>query len=144
MTEIPDDLVERMAREAGKPLANMTGGCFMPDNGRSARGECGDGDCYCTRVQRHVVNYALTELLRTHDIVERIAARPEILLNDDGTLDEIVAENAVFHIEQMDTNAWHFSVEACGEQVDVWLSARGKINATFERTGAQLVENDNG
>ncbi len=52
----------RVARAIGKPLGNMTGGCFRPDNRRSQRGECGDGDCYCARVTRHCARAALAEI----------------------------------------------------------------------------------
>jgi hypothetical protein len=55
-----NEVVEAMARAISEPLANMTGGCFMPDNGRSQRGECADGDCYCARVAKHCALAALT------------------------------------------------------------------------------------
>ncbi|MDR3736077.1 MAG: hypothetical protein P4L10_11140 [Acidobacteriaceae bacterium] len=63
-----------------------------------------------------------------------IPQAPEIRLNDDGTLDEIVAKDDFFHLEQMDGNCWWLSVQRDGQQVDVWLRARGKITAHFERT----------
>ena len=63
---------------------------------------------------------------------EPVITSPEIRLNDDGTLDEIVAKNATFHIEQMDGNCWWFSVSSSGKQVDVWLRARGAIKAHYE------------
>jgi hypothetical protein len=55
-----NEVVEAMARAISEPLANMTGGCFMPDNGRSQRGECADGDCYCARVAKHCARAAIT------------------------------------------------------------------------------------
>lgn len=63
---------------------------------------------------------------------------PEIRLNADGTLDEIVASNALFHLEQMDSNAWWLSVEAGGKRVDVWLRAgKGRIGVYYEETTQQ-------
>lgn len=56
----------------------------------------------------------------------------KIRLNQDGSLDEIVARNAFSHIEKMDKNKWWFSIEQNGKQVDVWLEARGKITTHFE------------
>ena len=58
---------------------------------------------------------------------------PEIRLNDDKTLDEIVAENAFVHLEQMGDNCWWMTVECGGQSVRVWFSARGKITAHFEQ-----------
>ena len=63
-------------------------------------------------------------------------ARPEIRLNDDKSLDEIIAQNAVFHLEKLDDNVWWISVESGGKQVDVWLRAKGKIKARFEESVA--------
>ena len=57
---------------------------------------------------------------------------PEVRLNDDGTLDEVVAPG--FHMEQMDTDHWWLEVESGGERVVVSLQARGKITAHFERS----------
>jgi len=59
-------------------------------------------------------------------------SKPEVRLNDDKTLDEVVATRAHFHLEQMDDNLWWLAVEGCGERVVVWLQARGKITASFE------------
>ena len=52
-----DELVEKVARAASKPLANMRGGCFNPR--QETRGECADGDCYCARVSKHVARAAI-------------------------------------------------------------------------------------
>ena len=60
MSRVSD--LERVALAINKPLANMTGGCFQPDNGRSQRGDCADGDCYCARVSRHCARAAIAEL----------------------------------------------------------------------------------
>lgn len=56
---------------------------------------------------------------------------PEIRLNDDGTLDEVCAPG--FHLEQMDYNHWFLEIEVDGKAVAVWLHARGKITASYER-----------
>jgi hypothetical protein len=63
-------LVEVMAREIGRPLANMTGGCFRPCHA-SQRGECADGDCYCIRVQEHCAEAAI-------DAIERAGFKIEL------------------------------------------------------------------
>lgn len=60
----------------------------------------------------------------------------EVRLNHDNTLDEIVANGARFHLEQMDNNRWWLVVENDGHSVNVWLSARGKITAYFEEATA--------
>lgn len=61
---------------------------------------------------------------------------PEIRLNADKTLDEVVAENCTFHLEQLDFNHWWFAVECGGKRVAVWLHAKGKITATYEEEQA--------
>jgi hypothetical protein len=76
MTDDRVERVERVARAVSVPLANMTGGCFKPDNGRSQRGECGDGDCYCARVARHVARAAIS----AHTPVVRNEAMEEALI----------------------------------------------------------------
>ena len=67
--------LEKAARACSRPLANMTGGCFKPDNGRSDRGDCADGDCYCARVSHHcataTITTYITELSKTHVLVPR-------------------------------------------------------------------------
>ena len=54
------------------------------------------------------------------------AGAPEVRLNQDKTLDEVVSRYC--HLEQMDYNHWF--LDAGG--VVVWLHAKGKINATYE------------
>ncbi len=56
-----------------------------------------------------------------HDYIPQTT--PEIRLNEDGTLDEIVAQGCDFHLEQMGACAWWLSVEVAGRRVDVWLHA---------------------
>ena len=59
LMDLEPAMVERVAKAISKPLANMNGGCFKPDNGRSDRGDCADGDCYCARVSKHCARAAL-------------------------------------------------------------------------------------
>jgi hypothetical protein len=61
-------------------------------------------------------------------------APPMVRLNDDKALDEILAERATFHLEQMDDNLWWLSVEAGGKQIDVWLRSKRKIKAHLEES----------
>lgn len=53
--------------------------------------------------------------------------RAEVRLNDDKTLDEVVCRGD--QLEQMDFNHWFLSLG----DVAVWLHAKGKITATYER-----------
>lgn len=57
----------------------------------------------------------------------------EIRLNPDRSLDEVVCENAYVHLEQMDSGHWWLRVvhDRSGKSVNVDLTARGKITATF-------------
>jgi hypothetical protein len=55
---------------------------------------------------------------------------PEVRLNDDKTLDEVVHPAA--HLEQMDFNHWFLEIGDAGNSVAVWLHAKGKITATYE------------
>lgn len=59
----------------------------------------------------------------------------EVRRNDDGSLDEIVCDNAFVHLEQMDGNAWWMRVTWGNRSVDVWFSARGKITARAQESG---------
>ena len=53
---------------------------------------------------------------------------PEIRLNDDGTLDEIVG-NGFFRLEQMDNGRWWLGLYGDNSSVCVVLTARGRIKA---------------
>ncbi len=55
---------------------------------------------------------------------------PEIRRNDDGTLDEVVARDAVVHLEQMDDDHWWMCIESGGESVHVnlWSAVRPRIS----------------
>lgn len=65
-------------------------------------------------------------------------SEPEVRLNDDGSLDELVGSGA-FHLEQMGDNHWWMSLTGPGgEEVHVWLQARGKITASYERMPPSL------
>lgn len=55
--------LDAAANAASQPLANMYEGCFKPE-GRSQRGDCADGACYCARVSRHAATAAVAAFLR--------------------------------------------------------------------------------
>ena len=57
---------------------------------------------------------------------------PEVRLNPDGSLDEVVAENAIVHLERMSDSLWWLSVESGGKTVTVWLSGECKISASHD------------
>ena len=60
--------------------------------------------------------------------------RPEVRLNEDGTLDEIVANGAYVHLEQMDDGCWWMAVESGGHLIHVNL---------FTKRGAKILANVN-
>ena len=71
---------------------------------------------------------------RMLDALQRFAPpeQPEVRLNDDGTLDEVVGIGA-FHLEQMAEDHWWMEIENSAGRVAVWLTAgRGKIAAIYE------------
>ena len=49
---------------------------------------------------------------------------PEVRLNEDGTLDEIVAFGAYVHLEQMDDGHWWLAVESDGHLVHINLATK--------------------
>jgi hypothetical protein len=55
---------------------------------------------------------------------------PEVRLKDDGTLDEVVAHG--FQLEQMNHDHWFLEIAVGDKAVAVWLTAKGKITATYE------------
>ena len=62
------------------------------------------------------------------DAAPRAEVAPtELRFNEDGTLDEVVSSYC--HLEQMDYNHWFLDAGTAA----VWLHAKGKITATFER-----------
>lgn len=56
----------------------------------------------------------------------------EVRLNKDETLDEVVCDGAFVHLEQMDFNQWWLVVTKGKKSVNVWLTAKGRINAEYE------------
>lgn len=59
------------------------------------------------------------------------AFHERIKLNDDGTLDEVVAGRAI--LEQLDSGHWFLSMErADGSDVAVWLHSSRPITASWE------------
>lgn len=129
-----EELIERIALAVGKPLANMAGGCFMPDNGRSSRGECGDGDCYCRRVTRHVACAALAEIAKTHDLVERVAP-PELAVGQVW-----FADKERVTIERFTSNGW---MDYMVHKMPCTMP-REQFIAWIAHAGATLVEQADG
>ena len=60
------------------------------------------------------------------------AAPPEIRLNADGSLDEVVADKAWFHLEQLSDGCWWMSIMCGGKDVHVtlWTKRQTPIFAT--------------
>jgi hypothetical protein len=63
----------------------------------------------------------------------------EVRLNDDKTLDEVVTKDGD-QLEQMDFNHWFLQIG----DVAVWLWAKGKITATYERRPSLRCEQSDG
>lgn len=63
---------------------------------------------------------------------------PEVRLDGDE-LDELVGDGS-FHLENMDTNLWWMELRNPAGAVAVWLRARGKITAHYERRDGSLTE----
>lgn len=75
----------------------------------------------------------------------------EVRRNEDGTLDEIVAEGCSVHLEQMDVGSWWLAVEKNGYRQVVWFAApkRGVVWAIsecddFPEPGARQEERADG
>ena len=81
------------------------------------------GETLCAWAQRR---------LRSPEYVQREA---EVRLNDNGTLDEVVTKDGD-QLEQMDFNHWFLQIG----DVAVWLWAKGKITATYERRPSSTCE----
>jgi hypothetical protein len=64
----------------------------------------------------------------------------EIRLNEDGSLDEVVASKPKhFHLEQMDTGAWWIGVDmedGTYIRIDLWTQRNARIKALAEVEGA--------
>lgn len=70
------------------------------------------------------------ETARSVEAVQR-PLPPEVRLNTDGSLDEVVGTGA-FHLEQMGDNLWWMRLDAPGRSIVVWMRAKGKIKARAE------------
>jgi len=81
---------------------------------------------------------AILELLK-----ERVAQRPEagatvrFGMNQDGTLDELFASGARFHIEQMSATHWWMEVECGKKRIHVNLHSKATIKANVLDEGEE-------
>lgn len=57
---------------------------------------------------------------------------PEVRLNADGSLDEVVGVGLV-HLEQMDTGHWWLEISNAAGSMHVNLHSKRRIAAMFER-----------
>lgn len=73
---------------------------------------------------------AAAEIERLRAAQPNDATRTEF--NRDGTLNEIVAFGAFVHLEQMDSNQYWLMITAGETDHVIWLTARGKITASYE------------
>ena len=64
--------------------------------------------------------------------VENAQGDCEVRRNEDGTLDEVVASNCWFHLEQMDDDHWWMRVETSDGAVTVNLGSKKPIHALCE------------
>ena len=47
--------------------------------------------------------------------------------NDDGSIDEIVAQDCAIHVEQMDGNSWYMGLQASdGSYWQFWFGAKNR------------------
>ena len=61
--------------------------------------------------------------------------RGEFVEDPNGDLDEVVAHNAIVHLERMANNAWSLIIEEPGEKVNITLHTERILNAfVYERT----------
>ena len=70
--------------------------------------------------------------------VSEMTNQPEIRKNADGTLDEIVASECEFHLEQMASDQWWMSIRSGG--VDTHITLYTKRNATIMANVIDYVE----
>jgi hypothetical protein len=56
--------------------------------------------------------------------------------NDDGTIDEIIANSCSVHVEQMDTSSWYMGIDAAdGSYWQFWFGAKnGRSAVEFRHT----------
>ena len=71
------------------------------------------------------------------NVVKKFWNRGEVRLNDDGTVDEVVAKNVGVHVEQMDNGHWWMSID--GKQ-----GRRMVLNFVREGTRIRLMVEDDG
>lgn len=58
----------------------------------------------------------------------------EIRRNDDGTIDEVVADGVSVHLEQMSTDGWFLGIDAPdGRYWQFWLGAKNSRSAVVVR-----------
>lgn len=61
-------------------------------------------------------------------------AKPPEVREVHGKLDEVVAKDCSFHLEQMDACRWWMAVEVGGKRVHIWLTSKARIK------GSTIVE----
>ena len=85
----------------------------------------------------HIVVEKLQKALDAANVLAVASTRreAEVRLNDNGTLDEVVTKDGD-QLEQMDFNHWFLQIG----DVAVWLWAKGKITATYERRPSSTCE----
>lgn len=132
---LPDDVIERLC------VAFVDAQNIGSDGTRS--------DIYFVVRDTHrvIIRALLEKLSETHTITPRAPEpEPEIRLNDDGSVDEIFAQNASVHIEQMDSNAWYIGIGTATKYLQIWLRGKRAVKLHHEitdetkRKGAKLVE----
>lgn len=72
-----------------------------------------------------------------NNVVKKFWNKGEVRLNDDGTVDEVVAKNVGLHVEQMDNGHWWMSID--GKQ-----GRRMALNFIREGTRIRLTVEDAG
>jgi len=59
----------------------------------------------------------------------------EIRKNDDGSIDEVIANGCAIHLEQMDKNAWYLGIDASdGSHWQFWMGANGNCHVVVRHT----------
>jgi len=65
----------------------------------------------------------------------RGAMSVEIRKNDDGSIDEVIANGCAIHLEQMDKNAWYLGIDASdGSHWQFWMGANGNCHVMVRHT----------
>lgn len=68
--------------------------------------------------------------------LDRIVSHAEVRNGDDGELDELVANGADVHLEQLDKGHWFLFVTAGDTEYRVWLNSKKRIRANIEASKA--------